>query len=179
MVEESNKAKETKEVKASDKAPQPKRAKAKTLINWEAREYIERKKTSGWYVGLAIVTIVLLVVAGLLQYWSFMAVIVAAVVALLVYSARPPRMLHYSLSDDGITEGNNLQTYDKFRAFGILNEDNHYSIVLMPKKRLGIRTVIYFPETEGEQIVDIFGEHLPMEEVHLDAIDRLVRILRI
>ena len=31
----------------------------------------------------------------------------------------------------------------------------------------------------GEQIVDFFGERLPMEEVKLDLIDKLVRWLRI
>ena len=150
-----------------------------TIINWQAREYIERKKTAGWYVGLAIVTAALIALSIWLQYWSFLAVIIAAVIALLVYVARPPRMLHYSLTEDGISEGNNLQPFDKFKSFGVLNEENHYSLILIPKKRLGTRTVIYFPETEGEQIVDFFGERLPMEEVKLDLIDKIVRKLRI
>jgi hypothetical protein len=38
---------------------------------------------------------------------------------------------------------------------------------------------VYFPEAEGEQIVDFFGERLPMEEVKLDFLDKLVRWLRI
>ena len=152
---------------------------SKTIINWQAREYIERKKSAGWYVGLAIVSLALAALAVWLQYWSFLVVIVVAVISLLVYSSRPPRMLHYSLTEDGITEGNNLQPFDKFKAFGVFNENNHYSIVLTPKSRFGMRTTIYFPETEGEQIVDFFGERLPMEEVHLDLVDKLVRWLRI
>ena len=152
---------------------------SKTIINWQAREYIERKKSAGWYVGLAIVTLALVALAIWLQYWSFLVVIVVAVISLLVYSSRPPRMLHYSLTEDGITEGNNLQPFDKFKSFGVFNEANHYSIVLIPKSRFGMRMTIYFPETEGEQIVDFFGERLPMEEVHLDLVDKLVRWLRI
>lgn len=152
---------------------------SKTIVNWEAREYVERKKNAGWYVGLALITIALLALAILLQYWSFIVLIVVAVVALLMYTSRPPRMLHYSLSSKGLSEGNTLYTFDQFKAFGILNEENHYSIILTPKGRFSARVVVYFPETEGEQIVDIFGERLPMEEVHLDMIDRLVRWLRI
>ena len=60
-----------------------------------------------------------------------------------------------------------------------LNEDNHYSIVLIPKKRFATSVVVYFPETSGEEIVDIFGAHLPMEPVKLDVLDKLVRLLRI
>ena len=150
-----------------------------SIINWQAKEYIERKKNAGWYVGLAIVTAALIALSIWLQYWTFLAVIVAAVIALLIYAARPPRTLHYSLSEDGITEGNNLQPFEKFKSFGVLNEENHYSIVLIPKQRFGARMVVYFPETEGEQIVDFFGERLPMEEVKLDMLDKMVRWLRI
>ncbi len=152
---------------------------AKSMVNWEAREYIERKKGTVWYIGLAAVTIILIGVAIWLQYWTFLVLIVVAVAALLTYVLRPPRMLHYSLDEKGLTEGNTLHVYEDFKSFGVLNDMGHYSIILVPKKRLGARVRVYFPETEGEQIVDIFGEHLPMEEVHLDAIDKLVRWLRI
>ena len=150
-----------------------------SIINWQAKEYIERKKTTGWYVGLALVTAGLIALSIWLQYWTFLAVIVVAVITLLIYTSRPPRMLHYSLTEDGISEGNNLHPFDKFKSFGVLNEENHYSIVLIPKQRFGARMTVFFPETEGEQIVDFFGERLPMEEVKLDLIDKLVRWLRI
>jgi len=152
---------------------------SKTIINWQAKEYIERKKTGGWYVGLAVVTAALVGLSIWLQYYSFLAVIVAAVIALIVYITRAPRTLTYSLTEDGISEGNNLHPFDKFKSFGIFNEDNHYSIILIPKARFGTRMTVYFPEAEGEQIVDFFGERLPMEEVKLDFLDKLVRWLKI
>ena len=152
---------------------------SKTIINWQAKEYIERKKTGGWYVGLAVVTAALVGLSIWLQYYSFLAVIVAAVIALIVYITRAPRTLTYSLTEDGISEGNNLHPFDKFKSFGIFNEDNHYSIILIPKARFGTRMTVYFPEAEGEQNVDFFGERLPMEEVKLDFLDKLVRWLKI
>ena len=151
----------------------------KTLVNWEAREYIEYKKNTGWYIGLAAITIGLCAVAIFMQQWTFLLLIIVAVIALLTYTLRSPRLLHYSLSDKGLSEGNNLYLFDDFRSFGVLNENNHYSIVLMPKKRFGTRVTVYFPEAEGEQIVDVFGSKLPMEPVKLDLLDRLVRFLRI
>ena len=151
----------------------------KTLVNWEAREYIEYKKNTGWYIGLAAITIGLCAVAIFMQQWTFLLLIVVAVVALLTYTLRSPRLLHYSLTDKGLSEGNNLYVFSDFRSFGVLNENNHYSIVLMPKKRFGSRVTVYFPEAEGEQIVDVFGAHLPMEPVRLDLLDRLVKFLRI
>ena len=151
----------------------------KTIVNWEAREYIEYKKNTGWYFGFALVVIVLCGLAIWFQQWTFLALIIVAALALIVYISRAPRMLHYSLSDKGLSEGNNLYTFDQFKSFGVLNENNHYCIVLVPKKRFGTRVRVYFPETEGEQIVDIFGARLPMEPVKLDLLDKLVRFLRI
>jgi len=151
----------------------------KTLVNWEAREYIEYKKNTRWYVGLAVITVILCTIAILLKQWTFLLLIIVAVIALLTYTMRAPRLLHYSLSDKGLSEGNNLYLFSDFRSFGVLNENNHYSIVLMPKKRFGARVTVYFPETEGEQIVDVFGAKLPMEPVKLDLLDKLVRFLRI
>ena len=151
----------------------------KTLVNWEAREHIEYKKNMGWYAGLAAITVILCVIAILMQQWTFLLLIIVAVIALLTYTLRSPRLLHYSLSDKGLSEGNNLYLFNDFRSFGVLNENNHFSIVLMPKKRFGTRVTVYFPESEGEQIVDVFGSKLPMEPVKLDLLDRLVRFLRI
>lgn len=151
----------------------------KTIVNWEAREYIEYKKNVGWYIGLTLVVIALCTVAFFLQEWVFMALVIVAAVALLTYTSRKPRMLHYSLSEKGLSEGNNLYAFDSFRSFGVMNESNHYSIVLVPKKRFSPRVRVYFPEAEGEQIVDMFGARLPMEPVKIDLLDRLVRFLRI
>ena len=151
----------------------------KTIINWEAREYVEYKKNAGWYVGLAVVTLALCGLAIWLQQYSFLALIIVAVIALLTYTMRKPRMLHYSLSDKGLSEGNNLHAFNQFKSFGVLDENNRYSIVLIPKQRFMPRMIVAFPETEGEQIVDVFGNHLPMEPVKLDAIDKLIRLLRI
>ena len=151
----------------------------KIIINWEAREYIEYKKNAGWYVILFVVVALLCGLAVWLKQWTFLALIVVAAIALLTYTMRKPRVLHYSLSDKGLSEGNNLHAFGDFKSFGVLNEGNTYSIVLVPKKRFSLRVRVFFPETEGEQIVDVFGARLPMEPVKLDMLDKLVRFLRI
>ena len=72
-----------------------------------------------------------------------------------------------------------LHKYEDFRAFGILREDSHFSAILIPKKRFGMNVKVYFPGNSGEAIVDALGARLPMEEVKLDLLDRIVNFLRI
>ncbi len=151
---------------------------AKT-ITWEAEEYVIRNKTVGWYVGLIVVGLLLTGLAVLLQAWTFIAVIVLSVVALMIYVVRPPRVIKYTLDNEGLLEGQQRHSFEEYKAFGVLNENGHYSIVLTPRKRFSPRTMIFFPEAQGEQIVDAFGERLPMEPVQLDLLDKLIKFLRI
>lgn len=92
---------------------------------------------------------------------------------------RPPRILRYSLSNKGVSEGDRLYEYTDFKSFGILHEGGHFAIALTPVKRFSPRLMAYFPEAQGEEIVDAFGERLPMEEVKLDVLDKLIKFLRI
>ena len=152
---------------------------AKTEITWEAEEYIVRDKTTWWYVGLVAVGLVLAGISVLLQWWSFLIVVVLSVVALMIYAMRPPRMLHYSLTNKGLSEGDKFYDYNDFKSFGLLQEDGHFSIVLTPRKRFSARVTVYFPGAQGEKIVDAFGARLPMEEVKLDLLDKMIKFLRI
>lgn len=154
-------------------------AKTADVISWEAEEYIVREKNAWWYVGLIAVGLLLSGISIWLQAWTFLIVVVLSVVALMLYAMRPPRILRYTLSDKGLSEGDKLYDYNEFKAFGILREGNHFAIILTPRKRFSPRVTVYFPEAQGEEIVDAFGARLPMEEVKLDLLDKLIKFLRI
>ena len=150
-----------------------------TTVKWEAEEYITHDKNAGWYIGLAIVGIALVALSIWLRWWTFTALVVLCVVSLLIYVIRPPRKIKYSVNVKGLTEGEKTYNFEDYRAFGILQDDTNFAIVLMPRKRFSPAVTVYFPKEKGEEIVDIFGARLPMEEVKLDLIDKIVRKLRI
>ena len=148
-------------------------------ITWEAEEYIVKSHNAIWYIGLFLVAGSLGALAVWLQGWTFLALIIVSVIAILVFNLRPPRKIHYTLNATGLTEGKIKHPFTDFRAFGISQEESHYFAVLIPKKRLGLNVKVYFPEGSGEAIVDALGAHLPMEEVKTDILDKLVNFLRI
>lgn len=154
-------------------------AKKLTPVSWEAEEYIVKNHSTGWYIGLCIVTIAFGALAILSKSWTFLVLIILSAITIVVYSARPPRKIHYTIDNTGLTEEKVSHLYSDFRAFGILKEGEHYSAILIPKKRLGLNVKVYFPEGSGEAIVDQLGAHLPMEEIKLDLLDKIVNFLRI
>ena len=148
-------------------------------ISWQAEEYIVPGRNAWWYVGLFVITASLCVLAFFLKWWTFLILVILSAITILVTTFRPPRKINYTLSNKGLFEGNIEHSYDNYRAFGILKEGTHFSAILIPKKRFSLSTKVYFPEGSGEQIVDILGSHLPMEEVKLDFLDKIVNFLRI
>ena len=148
-------------------------------VSWQGEEYIVKNHNLGWYFGLVIVAVGLSALAVFFKGWTFLALIIISVITILVYSLRPPRKINYTLDNQGLTEEKTLHKYEEFRAFGILKEGEHYSAILIPKKRLGLQVKIYCLEHNGEAIVDQLGYHLPMEDVKLDILDKIVNFLRI
>lgn len=150
-----------------------------TLLTWEAQEYIQREKNIGWYICLILVGLAFGALAFFYQSWTFLVLIILSVIALIIYSARPPRMIKYSLTNKGVMIGQRLHEYSSLKAFGVVQENQHYSIVFLPRKRFAIRQTIFFPQEKGEKIVDLIGARLPMQEIKPDILDQLVKFLRI
>ena len=148
-------------------------------IEWDAEEYIVQSHNTGWFIAFFAIVALLTFFSVWMQNWTFLLVIITAVAALLIRIFMPPRKIHYKLTKNGLTEGHNIHNFSEFKAFGILKEDAHYSAILIPKKRIGLSLKVYFPEQSGEAIVDALGARLPMEEVKMDILDKLVKFLRI
>ena len=148
-------------------------------VSWTANEYIHQEKGTQW---LSIFVVVCLGFVGLsiwTQAWSFTALIVVIAFVVIVYMRRPPRELTYSLTEDGLLVDSKLYEYEGFKAFGIIQDGEEYSVMLIPTQRFQPSVTAYFPEEVGDDIVDVLGERLPIKDLKLDAVDRLVRMLRL
>jgi hypothetical protein len=149
-------------------------------VHWQAHEYIHHEKGFGWFLGFSIIVLLLIAAAVfVIQSVTFAILIPVMAAALIVYSHRPPRLMDYTLSRQGLHVNDHLYSFAEFKSFGVIHHGDEYSVMLVPTKRFRAGVSVYFPEEAGEAIVDMLGARLPMQELHLDAIDRLIRKLRI
>lgn len=149
-------------------------------VHWQASEYIHHQKSPVWFVAFAAVVIVLTVVAiFLIESITFAILIPVMAAALLVYSHRPPHVLNYTLSRQGLHINDRLYPFAQFKGFGVIHDGSEYSVMLLPVKRFQPGVSVYFPEESGEAIVDMLAARLPMQDLHLDVIDQVIRKLRI
>lgn len=148
-------------------------------VTWTAKEYIHQEKGTMWFTIFAVITLAFLGLAVFLQQWSFAVLIVVIAVVIIVSSKRPPRELTYSLTNDGLMVDDKLHKFSNFKSFGIVRDGEEFSVMLIPTQRFQPGVTVYFPEEAGEDIVDMLGSRLPMKDLKLDAVDRLVRLLRL
>lgn len=160
----------------SDAAPDDDEA----VIRWQAAEYIHHERSSLWFVGLAIVAIVLMGIAAfLMRSITFAVLIPVMAVTLILYVKRPPNTINYTLSRQGLHVNDKLYLYDQFKSFGLATHSDHHAVVLVPRKRFQVSQTVYFPEEVGEPLVDMLATRLPMVEHQPDAIDKLLTRLRL
>ena len=150
-------------------------------VHWSASEYIHHDKNPLWFVSfIAVILILIAIDLFLIKSYTFSVLVVVMAIALVLYSRRPPRTIDYTLSgNQGLYVGEKLYHFNEFKSFGLLHDNEHYSIMLIPIKRFSPGISVYFPEEAGEKIVDILGARLPMEDLKLDLIDTLVHKLRL
>lgn len=150
---------------------------ASSSITWDASEYVHFDKGGLWIVGFSVIVLVLLGIAIWLSAWTFAILIVVMAIAMAIFAFRPPRILHYVLNDNGVQINNQNFVYSDFRAFGVLQDGAFFTLTFIPVKRFSPALSVYFAEDHGEQIVDLVGNHLPMEHIEPDFIDTLMRRL--
>lgn len=161
-------------------APSPAGDESLELLHWQAKEYIQRDKSPLWFVIFVVAFLVMMAISiFLIKSWTFSLLVPIMAVSLLMYVYRAPRTLNYTLSGKGVYVNDQLYPFADFKAFGVIKDDDELSIMLVPVKRFKPGVTVFFPEDIGEPLVDIIGARLPMKELKLDLVDRLIRKLRI
>lgn len=149
-------------------------------VTWQAQEFVHQEKSNTWFIAFGVAIAVMMAVAiFLMKSPTFAVLLVVIAVVIVVLAKRPPRLMSYSLSEKGLHIGDTLHAFSEFRAFGIIHDGQEYSVMLIPTKRFLPGITVYFPEESGEKIVDALGSRLPMQDLRLDVVDKIVRKLRL
>ena len=119
-------------------------ANSKPLLEWQATEYFVRKKGARWFVVFGLAAVALLALAIWQQAWTFVALIVVAAVALVVYTRSTPEQITYAITQDGIRAGSKDYPYDTLRSFGVIEDDGQFYLRVVPKQRFRAAILLHF-----------------------------------
>jgi hypothetical protein len=148
------------------------------ILSWQASEYIHHHKPALWYVGVFGAVAVLLLLGIITKQWSGMVVLVLMTVAVLVYANKQPRVLNYSLTNDGIIIDTKFHPYNQFRSFGVVMDVGWHSIDLDPIKRFMPRLTILLEDHHVDDVIEALSRQLPRHDRGPDVIERWSRKLK-
>jgi hypothetical protein len=149
------------------------------VVSWSASEFIAYQKNAGWYL---IALLGLLTLAGVVFLLSQDLISSGSIIIIgflfLIYAARKPRVLNYSVGTDGIHIGEKLYPYSSLKSFAVIDEGSLRSISLIPMQRFMPAISMYFEPQEEAKIVDALNSYIPREDRKQDAIDRMMHRIR-
>jgi hypothetical protein len=152
----------------------------KNQISWTASEYIDHERGGNWYFALVVSTVVLSAVSYVLFKDLFAAIIIFALgIVVAIASKRKPEQLSYNLDENGLQIGHKAYPYSRFHSFAIITQGALKTLELFPNKKFMPPISAFFEAADEEVIVNIVGEHLPLEQRSQDKIDALSRRLRL
>lgn len=148
-------------------------------IEWTASEYIANPKSAGWFMLLAVGSILL--AAGI--YFVTKDYVSTGVIALLgvivgIFAARQPRVLRYVIDNTGIYIGERFYPYATFKTFSVADSQAIHHISLEPLRRFMPPLVIHYdPDDEGK-ITETLASYLPYQPYRRDIVDSITRRFR-
>jgi len=149
-------------------------------VQWTASEFVAHEKSPLWYLSLIGIGAVLAIFSQLVVHDFITTVAIVLVTILFVFAAsHKPRTLPYHIDGTGITIGDKTYSYAQFKSFGIVQEGAFSNITLVPLKRFGQPLSIYYPPEEEDKIVEVLSAYMPVSQVKLDFIDKLLKSIHL
>jgi hypothetical protein len=149
------------------------------IIEWQAAEALDFKRSGGWYAILFIAAAIIIGVCIWWQQWTTIALVIVIVIAIIVVNKKPARTIHYLLSSDGLEIDGQKHDFGEYRGFGVRHDGDFWTLVLLPVKRFGTETTIFIRDEQGEKIVDLLGDILPMEQLKHDIVGKITKKLKL
>ena len=114
----------------------------KILASWEFPEFKKTKKTTGWYIGMAILVGALVAFSIATQNYLFLIIIALFVIIYVLRSRREPTILNIQITEDGIGIGpQTFYEWKDVKSFWIIYEPPEVKNLYLDFKT-GLRTSI-------------------------------------
>ena len=149
-------------------------------VEWTASEYLANPKSSGWFLLLALASVVIALIVYFVTGGDIISTVVIGVIglALGIFAARQPHVLNYSIDDDGLHIGQKFYPYSSFKSFSVVYDNALGYISLMPLKRFMPPLIIHYDPNDEDKIANTLVEYLPLEDHKIDIVDNIAKRFR-
>lgn len=149
-----------------------------TSLSWVAGSESFQHHAGNWRVRMSLIGLggALLVFVITRSYFSSIAILVAGLLFAFL-GAKPPRPIEYRIDPQGLVIGRRRFSYGDFRSFWV--SETMPTLNLVPLKRFAPVLVVRCDPKMVTEVVNAISAHLPMQAPQTDAVDGLIRKLKI
>lgn len=147
-------------------------------LSWVAGSESFQHHPGNWRMRMSLIGLggALLVFVITRSYFSSIAILVAGLLFAFL-GAKPPRPIEYRIDSQGLVVGRRRFSYGDFRSFWV--SETMPTLNLVPLKRFAPVLVVRCDPKIVTEIVDAISAHLPMQAPQSDAVDGLIRKLKV
>ena len=151
----------------------------KTVLRWQAFEYIHREKTPDWYWAVGIIAVAIAVTAVLLSDVLFAILILLGAFSLALFAGREPLLVSFEINQKGIAINDLLYPYGTLDSFWVndLPTEHTPKLLLKSKKVLVPHIVIPIENISPEEIREFLISKIKEEEQHEPPSQKLMEHL--
>jgi len=144
-----------------DDSPDP----VRTLLSWKAPSRPFRSKDKTYYTTIAIIVVLLILIALLIQEFILVGVLLAIAFVAYVLGFVPPDEIEYKVSTQGITIGDHFYFWDWLDSFWFSEKDGAKVLNVLTHLRLPGVLLIVLGETDQEVVKRVVARYLPYHEI--------------
>ena len=144
-----------------DDSPDP----VRTLLSWRAPSRPFRSKDKTYYTTIAIIVVLLILIALLIQEFILVGVLLA--IAFVAYGLGfvSPDEIEYRVSTQGITIGDHFYFWDWLDSFWFSEKDGARVLNVLTHLRLPGMLLVVLGETDQEGVKRVVARYLPYHEI--------------
>lgn len=138
------------------------------------------QKDATWFGSYTLAAILLAALTYIFTRDIVSTVVVLFAVGMLIYSgSRRPVEQHYTLGDDFVAAGRRRYEFRDFKAFTVDQQAAATTIAFVPLKRFMPLVAISVPNEGAQSVIEHIADYLPMEPHKNDAIDGILKRIRL
>jgi hypothetical protein len=138
----------------------------KILVDWEAYEFVQKKKRPDWFWALGIIALAGSAVAFIYGNFLFGIFIVLATIAMMYFGTADPHRIRYYIAVDGVHYDGRFYPFERLKSFWMEQlEDEKRLLIKSDKTFLPIMVMPFENDETGDMIYAVLSDILEEEEI--------------
>lgn len=137
----------------------------KTLVKWKAFSRVFVKRDKAWFLKVAIVGLLFILIAAFLQ--DFLVILVISVLVLIVFllGSVPPDEVKHKITNKGIRSIGKLYKWEDMEEFWVAIKNNQRILYIKTNVRTTPKLVLLIPRRLERKIVKLVGQRLDYKDI--------------